>query len=409
VAQSGFTPIQLFRSATAAAVPTGASLVAGELAINTADERLFFTNSGGTVQLLASSAAAAGSFVTVAATTSVTTPLVTNAGTLALTATGANIVSVATNGAERMRVTAAGRVGIGTVAPSTTFNVVSTDEFSAGFTVTTTSTQTALFNHPVALIGNSSTAAANGVGLRFTLADTAGGGQIAAGIGAVATSKTASTVASDLYFYTGTNERMRVLSNGYVGIGASAPNGQLVVNGVGGNGTIAGGRNALYLRNANSTGAQSSAIIFGSAGTESSCQILNDISANGTTINRLDIFAGSGGGVFLATNATSWSASSDERMKTIIEPIANASAKVSTLRAVIGRYHTDALDKRRAFLIAQDVLKVLPEAVNVPDDPEAMMGVAYAELVPLLVAALTEQAAKIDALVARVTQLESAQ
>jgi len=117
VAQSGFTPIQLFRSATAAAVPTGASLVAGELAINTADERLFFTNAGGTVQLLASSAAAAGSFVTVAATTSVTTPLVTNAGPLNLTATGANAMAVSTNGAERMRVTDTGNVGIGTTSP----------------------------------------------------------------------------------------------------------------------------------------------------------------------------------------------------------------------------------------------------------------------------------------------------
>lgn len=35
---------------------------------------------------------------------SVTTPLVTNAGTLDLSATGANIVAVSTNGAERMRI-----------------------------------------------------------------------------------------------------------------------------------------------------------------------------------------------------------------------------------------------------------------------------------------------------------------
>ena len=45
---------------------------------------------------------------------SVTTPVVTNAGTLALTATGANVVAVSTNGSERMRITDAGNVLIGT-------------------------------------------------------------------------------------------------------------------------------------------------------------------------------------------------------------------------------------------------------------------------------------------------------
>jgi len=53
-------------------------------------------------------AIAAGSFITVSASTSVTTPLVTQAGTLALSATGANVITAATNGAERMRITSAG-------------------------------------------------------------------------------------------------------------------------------------------------------------------------------------------------------------------------------------------------------------------------------------------------------------
>jgi hypothetical protein len=56
-----------------------------------------------------------GAFTTASASTSVTTPLVTNAGTLALTATGANIVTASTNGVERLRVTNDGRVQIGTL------------------------------------------------------------------------------------------------------------------------------------------------------------------------------------------------------------------------------------------------------------------------------------------------------
>jgi hypothetical protein len=55
MAASGFTPIQLYRTTTAAAVPLAADLSAGELAINTTDEKLYFKNTAGTVTLLASS------------------------------------------------------------------------------------------------------------------------------------------------------------------------------------------------------------------------------------------------------------------------------------------------------------------------------------------------------------------
>ena len=58
----------------------------------------------------------AGSFTTVSATTSVTTPSVTNAGTLALSATGANIMTASTNGSERMRIDSSGNVLVTSVA-----------------------------------------------------------------------------------------------------------------------------------------------------------------------------------------------------------------------------------------------------------------------------------------------------
>jgi len=55
MAQSGYTPIQLYRTTTAAAVPLAADLAAGELALNTTDMKLYCENAAGTVTLLAAS------------------------------------------------------------------------------------------------------------------------------------------------------------------------------------------------------------------------------------------------------------------------------------------------------------------------------------------------------------------
>lgn len=63
MSQAGFTPIQLYRTATAAAVPVNTNLSDGELAINTTDEKLYFKNAAGTVKLLASNSGAAGDVV----------------------------------------------------------------------------------------------------------------------------------------------------------------------------------------------------------------------------------------------------------------------------------------------------------------------------------------------------------
>jgi hypothetical protein len=53
MAATGFTPIQLYRTSTASAVPVNTNLADGELAINLTDERLYFKNAAGTVKLLA--------------------------------------------------------------------------------------------------------------------------------------------------------------------------------------------------------------------------------------------------------------------------------------------------------------------------------------------------------------------
>ena len=125
-----------------------------------------------------------------------------------------------------------------------------------------------------------------------------------------------------------------------------------------------------------------------------------------TNTDRTYVQTGATGGVYLANGGTSWTSASDERLKDIIEPITDAVNKVSTLRAVIGKYKTDEEGTRRSFLIAQDVQAVLPEAVSsgcmpASDDPTEYLGVAYTEVIPLLVAAIKEQQVTIENLKSR--------
>ena len=112
-------------------------------------------------------------------------------------------------------------------------------------------------------------------------------------------------------------------------------------------------------------------------------------------------------GQYMVNGSTSWTATSDERLKDIIEPITDAAKKVSTLRAVIGKFKKDTEGTRRSFLIAQDVQAVLPEAVTVQEDKSGTLGIQYTEVIPLLVAAIQEQQTLITALTARITALES--
>ena len=93
MAQTGYTPIQLYYSTIASAAPVAANLAAGELALNTLDEKLYFKNSAGTVKLLASNASSSGTVSSVAQSftgglISVSGSPITTSGTLALTVAG---------------------------------------------------------------------------------------------------------------------------------------------------------------------------------------------------------------------------------------------------------------------------------------------------------------------------------
>jgi hypothetical protein len=135
-------------------------------------------------------------------------------------------------------------------------------------------------------------------------------------------------------------------------------------------------------------------------------RIYADWDGNGSPRNKINVQAQSAG-VQLTSGATSWASLSDEREKDIIEPITDAANKVSSLRTVIGKYKNEE-NKRRVFLIAQDVQAVLPEAIVIEDegqDSEKLL-LSYTDVIPLLVAAIKEQQAIITDLKTRIELLE---
>ena len=200
-------------------------------------------------------------------------------------------------------------------------------------------------------------------------------------------------VAGALRFASGGSERMRIDTSGNLLVGMTSGSRKVNI-------TYTAASGGIYMETTNNDSTFLSVIRSATVHVQhkiigSTYQIVNDSN-----------------GVSLAVGGTSWGVVSDERKKDIIEPIENAAEKVSSLRAVIGKYKTDNDDKRRAFLIAQDVQKVLPEAVEEDKDGDLLL--MYTDTIPLLVAAVKELKAELDsakeanaALEARITAIEN--
>jgi hypothetical protein len=128
MAQSGYTPISLYYSSTSTNVPLAANLAAGELAINTADGKLFYKDSGGVVQTIASKAGNVNvssiSFGSTGLTPSTaTTGAVTVAGTLGVANGGTGATSLTANNV----ILGNGTSALQVVAPGTSGNVLTSN------------------------------------------------------------------------------------------------------------------------------------------------------------------------------------------------------------------------------------------------------------------------------------------
>ena len=99
MAQSGYTPIQLYRTTTAAASPSTANLSDGELAINITDGKLFYKDNTGALQTIATKAAVTnGSSLSFGSTgltpSTATTGVVSVAGTLVVGNGGSGVTTI---------------------------------------------------------------------------------------------------------------------------------------------------------------------------------------------------------------------------------------------------------------------------------------------------------------------------
>ena len=116
---------------------------------------------------------------------------------------------------------------------------------------------------------------------------------------------------------------------------------------------------------------------------------------------------GSGNVIFVG-NITAYGSTSDIRLKENIEIISNPLDKVKKLKGVTFNYKKDG--KKSTGLIAQDLEKVLPEAVyessDIDDDDDKHLAIRYGNTVGLLVEAIKEQQEQIETLTAKVKELE---
>ena len=183
-----------------------------------------------------------------------------------------------------------------------------------------------------------------------------------------------------------TAEAMRIDSAGNLGINESSPDYHLHVNS--GSGNV-----SAKFESTDSI----SAIQFVDSGglAEIGCSgTSNTFYPNGV----LKMYLDSSGNLVAAGNVTAYGSMSDEKLKENIEIIENPIEKIKNLKGVNFTYKKDG--SKSTGLIAQDLEKVLPEAVYTAKDleDEEHLAIRYGNTVGLLVEAIKELEARVKEL-----------
>jgi hypothetical protein len=293
---------------------------------------------------------------------------------------GALIFRTSNSVTERMRITSAGNVGIGTSSPAVNLDIAAANQIldsGGNFRILTTDT------------------AAIDKGGQITMGGFYNGTSNSTVFGAISARKennTNNNFNGYIAFATQSGslvERMRITSGGKVGIGTNNPATQLEINNNGqasnsyftARMTFADGyRAGIQLINAHTGGAPYYIVSTNNSDGQwggGKLAISGNDGANGVYLN--------------GVTATSWTGQSDIRLKDIDSEIEDALNKVMQLRGVRFTWKLDGTKKMQVGLIAQEVKEVLPEAVDFEEGNEDYkMGVQYTDIIPLLVNAIKE-------------------
>jgi hypothetical protein len=326
-------------------------------------------------------------------------------------------------GAERMRITPSGNVGIGTNSPSNFSNQTSLtingsnvgrlDLQRSGSTIGTFY----VFSNTAAL------SAPAGGGMEFqtsigTVATITNSGNLGIGMSnpsnlltlgvstgdAVGSNTTLAITCNNQY---GITAARKFLNINFVGFGAEikAQIQSWDESGNTGNGTLAfntriggvlGERMRIALDGTVAIGSTTRANVWGLLTLRNTLNATSAMWGIGPdTNNSLTVYNPSNVGVFIASGATSWTANSDINLKDIQGYIENAIESIMELKAIKFNWKSDLTKNTNIGLIAQEVQKVYPELIDKNSD--GYLGVRYTELIPVLVQAIKELNAKIEA------------
>ena len=450
MAQTGYTPISIYYSATATNTPTAGNLVAGELAINTADGKLFYKDSSGVVQTIASkngvaggsntqvqynsSGSLAGSANMTFSGTALTLANDASISGLTVGKGGGSLTNNTAVGANALSATNTGSglntaVGVSVLASNT-----SGQENSAFGVSSLGSNTTGSYNVGIgrsALASNTTASNNTAVGYQAGYSNTTTGGLTAIGRFAGYAYNGATEVNGSLFVgnasgyltTTGHDNTFVGASSGYFvttgskntvlgqytgnqgGLDIRTASNYIVLSDGDGNprGVFDGSGNFLINTTSATAGASNGKLVVGFNGSTGNGLKLNDTDTSASSNNSI-VFIRNGssvGSITTTTTTTAYVTSSDYRLKENVVPMTGALNKLANLKPVT--YSWKSNGEQAEGFIAHELAEVCPLAVSGEKDAvdaegnPVYQGIDTSFLVATLTAAIQELKAEFDA------------